>query len=439
MPSETGKWHFGVLSITGTGHVNPLISLSRELKNRGHRLTFFEKPKIAQRVRDAGLNFCPIEINTFSDREKKRVENDPGLLSAISTLRFNLRRITHDVEGYLEQMPSVLMQTGVDALIVDEIALAGPTLAELLRLPYFLISTSIPHNFSWKAFPWYSGYKHSASWFSLVQSRLLEVSALRMHGPIRQALDACRRLRGLGPIREMAKAFPALAQITQMPQCLDLPRKEVPANFHYAGPFIEMTARPAVDFPWERLDGRPIVYASLGTTRNMQHRVFRMIAEACDGLDVQLVISLGNRLAPELLPDLPGNPVVVKFAPQLEILKLASLVITHCGCNTTLEALLEGKPMIAIPMAFDQPAVALRLARLKVAEALPIMRLSSTRIRAAITKTLSDTGYREAAVAIQSQLRSINGPARAADVIEGALARYEAQFDNRAHIELAPA
>ena len=75
---------------------------------------------------------------------------------------------------------------------------------------------------------------------------------------------------GLGPVREVRKSFPALAQITQLPQCLDFPRSSFPSNFYYTGPFANRAARPHVDFPWDRLDGRPIIYASLGTTRNVQ-------------------------------------------------------------------------------------------------------------------------------------------------------------------------
>jgi UDP:flavonoid glycosyltransferase YjiC (YdhE family) len=60
MLAEEHRWHFGVLSFTGTGHLNPLIALSHQLKGRGHKVTFFEKPKIEARVRHAGLDFVPI-------------------------------------------------------------------------------------------------------------------------------------------------------------------------------------------------------------------------------------------------------------------------------------------------------------------------------------------------------------------------------------------
>lgn len=169
-----------------------------------------------------------------------------------------------------------------------------------------------------------------------------------------------------------------------------------------------------------------MIYASLGTTRNVQAFVFRLMAEACLNLDVQLVISLGGRFDVELFADLPGSPVVTKYAPQLELLKLASVVITHGGSNTVFEALMEGKPMVAIPLAHDQPAVAARLARLGIAEVLPVMKLSAMKVHAAVKKVLDDASYRDAAIKMQASLHSLHGLQRAADVIEEKLREYGA-------------
>ncbi len=119
---------------------------------------------------------------------------------------------------------------------------------------------------------------------------------------------------------------------------------------------MDENARPSIEFPWRRFDGRPLVYASLGTTRAAQPEILYFIAEACNELNLQLVISLGGRGNPEMFEDLPGRPLVVKDAPQLELLKRADIVISHGGLNTVLETLMEGKPIIAIPIAYDQPA-----------------------------------------------------------------------------------
>jgi zeaxanthin glucosyltransferase len=424
MPAEKRQWHFGVLSFTGTGHLIPLLSLAQELQHRGHRVTFFEKPKVEKRVHQAGLGFIPIGATAAPKRNNLPSNSFPAL-SELSTLRFNLERIIHDVHNFLEETPTALTDAGVNALIINEIAITGPTVAQMLGLPYFIISTSVPHSFGWKGFPWRLGYRYSSSYLAWLQRSLLELSCLRIHGPIRHALDRYRQPLGLGPIRNIGKDFPYLAHITQLPECLDFPRKSLPANFYYAGPFVNRAARPPVEFPWGRIDGRPLIYASLGTTRNVHPAILRLVAEACQDIDVQLVLSLGNRFDPAQFADLPGRPLIVKYAPQLELLKIARLVVAHGGANTIFETLMAGKPMLLIPFTYDQPAMAARLARLGIAEVLPVMRLSSKRIRTAITKILSDDRYRDAAIEMQSRISSLQGVERSADVIEESLVRYE--------------
>lgn len=420
MPSEGRNWHFGVLSFTGTGHLNSLLALSQSLKNRGHRVTFFEKPKIEDRVRQAGLDFIPLG-NTSSSFKEQMNRNSTGSRSKFSDIRFNLERIERDLKMYLSETPHALVEAGVDALLVNEIALTGPTVAEIAHLPYFIISTSVPHHFGWQAYPWNSGYMYSASWHSMIETALFEVSALRVRGPLRRALDDYRRQIGLGPIKKARQSFPELAHITQLPKCLDLPHSRLPGNFHYTGPFTNRAVRPHAEFPWDRLDGRRVIYMSLGTTRNVQSFVFRMVAEACRDLDLQLVISLGGRFDPDMFHDLPGNSLVTKYAPQLEIVRLATIVITHGGPNTVFETLMEGKPMVAIPLAYDQPAIAVRLARLGIAEVLPVMRLTASEIRRAVAKVLNDPTYRDAAEKMQAELHSTRGLERATDVIEEAI------------------
>jgi hypothetical protein len=105
-----------------------------------------------------------------------------------------------------------------------------------------------------------------------------------------------------------------------------------------------------------------LIYASLGTIHSQQLEVFARIAEACAHLDAQLVIALAGGGIPETLPTLPGDPLVLGFAPQLALLQRAALNITHAGLNTVLESLRCGVLMVAIPIANDQPGVAARVA-----------------------------------------------------------------------------
>ncbi|MGB9229770.1 MAG: nucleotide disphospho-sugar-binding domain-containing protein [Terracidiphilus sp.] len=426
MHGEKRSWRFGVLSFTGTGHLNPLIALAQELKSRGHKVTFFERAKIAERILDAGLDFFPLSRPQHAQSEPPPCDR-PGIVREFATLRFNLRRISQDVEHYLAETPAAILEVGIDALLVNEIALTGPTVAQLLGLPYFLISTSVPHHLGWKSSSWLTGYRYSATAASWLQGLLLEVSALRVRGPLRTLLDRFRHKARFGPTRQIGREYPCIAHLTQLPECLGPERRSTAGNLYSTGPWLDGKATLDAEFPWNKLDGRPIAYVTMGTTRNAQPAILRMIAEACRDLDLQPVISLGNRFDPEQFADLPGQPLVVKFAPQLELLKIASIAITHGGPNTAFETLMEGKPTVAIPLAYDQPAIAWRLKRLKAAEVLPVMRLSIDRIQRAVIRVLSDPKYREAAERIQASMRSTQGAKRAADIIEVGLSGYAAE------------
>ena len=409
--------HFGVLSYKGIGHLNPLIALSRQLVARGHRVTFFHDAELEILIRPYGLGFVPIAASSDGSGGGTCANSWQKPSSAIPVLRYRIRRTINDMERFLREVPQALANAGIDALIVDELVFAGPTIAEMLRLPYFVISTSVPHNFGWSA-PRRIAPK---SILARVQNALLEISVLRMRGPVRHRLDSFRRRAGLGPIRQIKQVFPELAHITQLPQCMDFPRAPLPATFHYTGPFVDEAARLSMEFPWDQLDGRPIVYASLGTTLKSEPETFHLIAEACDGLGVQLVITLGDRRDPEMFHGLPGKPLIVRNAPQLELLKRAEIVITHAGSNTVFETLMQGKPMIAIPKAFDQPAIAARLAWLGAAIVLRPGKTSVQETRSALSRLLSDPGYRNAARGLQASIRSGHGLERAADVIEQSL------------------
>jgi MGT family glycosyltransferase len=116
-----------------------------------------------------------------------------------------------------------------------------------------------------------------------------------------------------------------------------------------------------------------------------------------------------------------GDPLVVRFAPQLELVKRASLVITHAGLNTVLESLAEGVPLVCIPLGNDQPGVASRVATHRAGVVVPPRKASTERLRSAVREVLEDESYRNAARQLQSAMAQIDGPERAADIVEDVL------------------
>jgi UDP:flavonoid glycosyltransferase YjiC (YdhE family) len=96
------------------------------------------------------------------------------------------------------------------------------------------------------------------------------------------------------------------------------------------------------------------------------------------------------------------------------------LVITHGGLNTTLETLCEGLPLIVLPIANDQPGIAARIAYLGLGEFIPVQKLTAAKLRPLVVRMLNTPKYRERTSKFAKQLRLLNGPARAADLIETA-------------------
>ena len=243
----------------------------------------------------------------------------------------------------------------------------------------------------------------------------------RVAAPIFKEVNSKRTEWGLKPFHRPEHALSTVAQITQLPEALEFAVAIKPAGLHYTGPFVDHQQRLVVEFPWDRLDGRRLIYASLGTLHNGAERLFRTIAEACAGLDAQLVLSLGGGLDPAQLGALPGDPVVVRFAPQLELLKRASVVITHAGLNTVLESLSEGVPLVAVPLGNDQPGVAARVKARGAGVVVSRRGLKPAALHKAVRQVLENGSYRAAAQVLQKAIREADGLNRAADVIEQAL------------------
>ena len=124
----------------------------------------------------------------------------------------------------------------------------------------------------------------------------------------------------LPPLHSAEASFSKLAQICQMPREFDFPRAELPACFHYVGPLRRALPEPIL-VSLGAVGWKTAVYASLGTLQNSREDVFRCIAEACRGLKVQLAINhVGGLSQPARTSNLPGDPLVVSSAPQLELL-----------------------------------------------------------------------------------------------------------------------
>ncbi|ODS59370.1 MAG: hypothetical protein ABS36_00050 [Acidobacteria bacterium SCN 69-37] len=395
--------HVGLWCIQGSGHLYPMGALGRELMARGHEVTCFQDLRARGMLKAAGVRWAP--IGTAAPWRPHAGEfATPGLM-------------LHQAKCVLDEGTTAAKAAGVDAFVVDQCDLAAGSVADRLGLPFvnvsffppvFLDDSTPPHTVGWGS----GDGRHARR-----RNRGANRALVRAVGGVIQLVNRQRAAWNLPPHNSLNDFFSSRAIVAQLPECLELPRPR-PPHLYYTGPFLDGRGRHHVWFPWEALDGRPIVYATLGTVRNRAVEVFHTIAAACSVLPVQLILSLGGFFEPNELPTLPGSPIVVQYAPQLELLSAASICITHAGLNTTLEALTHGVPLVAVPITDDQPGVAARIRRARVGRVVPLRRLTVDRLTAAVDALLSDRRYREAAGRVRAHIAAANGLTRAADIIE---------------------
>ena len=208
-------------------------------------------------------------------------------------------------------LPEAIRAAGIDALIVDQFAMGGATVAEHLKLPYAHVAAALMANVEGGLPPMNVGLGPGKNIFASVRNRLVLTVVKRVLHPVRATINEQRRRWGLPIYTEFFnERFTGGPQICQEPSGFEFPRKKLPANFYFCGPLHRRESRNEMPFPWERLDGRPIIYGSMGTIQNGLDWVFRTIAEGCAGLDAQLVLSLGRQTSiPIVSQDCPEIPL----------------------------------------------------------------------------------------------------------------------------------
>jgi MGT family glycosyltransferase len=212
------------------------------------------------------------------------------------------------------------------------------------------------------------------------------------------------------------------ASITQVPRAFDFASSHWPSQFHHTGPFHNGKGREKVDFPWDRLTGEPLIYASMGTILNGQVDVFRtIVAAVAKNKSLQLVLSIGDQVDPKQIGPVPKNTIIAKRVPQLELLKQATVCITHAGLNTALESLAQGVPQVAIPITYDQPGVAARIAHQKTGVVTSLAGLTADHLAFLLEEVLTNPTYRKNARRLQKAIAEANGLSVAADLIEESL------------------
>ena len=411
--------HLALVCPELAGHLNPMLTLGRELARRGHRVSLLGVPPAGPKAEAFGLGFLPVAVAEHESGALAAGLDRLAQLKGLAALRLTGKLLCDQANLTLRDAPGAFKAAGVEAVLVDQVSPAGAAVADALGLPFVMICNALAMHQEPAVPPAVTPWAYRTGRLARLRNRLGNTLLGFAARPILRAVNDYRAGFGLPPYALGDNLTFGLAQVAQQPALFDFPRECLPPHFHYTGPWHTPDRDTEVEFPWEKLDGRPLVYASMGTMQNQLRHVFAAILEGCAPLDVQVVLSLG-RMDATWDGTTPANAVVVPFAPQLALLDRAAFLITHAGLNTALEGLVRGLPMLCLPVTNDQPGVARRVEYLGAGEIVLPKKATAERVRTAMTRLMTNPAYRTAARRCRAVIAAGPGVARAADLVDEA-------------------
>ena len=421
--------HFGVVTPAFYSHVNAMEALSVALIERGHRVTFLHRPDAAAFLKDRRIAFHALGIDLYP----------PGSLAASLKLAANpgsimgLRRVIQDMAQttamFCRELPGALQQLQVDCVLADQMEAGAGLAAETLGMPFVSVACALPVNrepgIPLPVMPFAAGQEERSL-------RLCEGSTKVydwLMTPHRNAIAAGAMQLGLSPRDGLHDCLSPLLQLSQTVDGFDFARFQLPAHFHHVGPLRTASATGpgpdtsgAPDLTLVSRD-RPFIFASLGTLQGERFALFRRIARACRRLDAQLLVAHCGGLDARQCDALSaaGATWVCAFADQQAVLARADAVVSHAGLNTAMDAIAAHTPILALPIAFDQPGVAARIKHAGVGLQASSRWASPGKLAAQLRRLLDEPEFVQRGAGLAASIRAAGGAARAADLVEAAL------------------
>jgi MGT family glycosyltransferase len=235
----------------------------------------------------------------------------------------------------------------------------------------------------------------------------------RTHADLHADFDAFCRDRGAPglPDLELVHTSPYL-NLYLYPDEVDYTRADpLDATWHNLQASVRET-----DAPWEAPEGDgPLIYLSLGSLGSGDVPLMRHLIDVLSATPHRYVVSKGPQHADY---ELAENMVGEEFLPQTSVLEHVDLVITHGGNNTTTESIYFGKPMIMLPIFWDQHDNAQRVDETGFGVRLPTYELDGAEIASAINRMLGDRELAARLARASAHLQANPGTVHAAELIE---------------------
>lgn len=205
------------------------------------------------------------------------------------------------------------------------------------------------------------------------------------------------------------------------PQEFDFPGTERKKDSYYVESSIDLKREDA-PFPWETVaQDKPLIYCSFGSQSHLidgSRQFFQAVIDATAARpDWQLILTTGSLSATEF-KNVPTNAILVKTAPQIEVLQKASIMITHGGFNSVKECIYFNVSMICFPVIRDHPAIAARVAYHGLGLSGDIKEATSQLVESLIDRIINDASYNARMTAMSKIFRETEAASPSVQVIE---------------------
>ncbi len=383
-------------TLPGPGHGHPMLAVARALAARGHDVTFASGDAHASETAEAGLGFALLP----------RVQGSP----------LHDLRPYEDAAAQAEAMRPLLTDLAPDAAIVDVITLGAALGVDMMGIPYATLVVHPLHTPS-KALPPF-GYgrppgrrpplRFRDAWMRANNRKDLERA--------RDNLNLGRARLGLSPAPGLDVGLSERLVLVATLPSLEIARPDWPSNAHVIGPCLWDFRGDAFEPP----PGEgPLVLIAPSTAYDGD----RMLGPALDTvrrLGVRAVVATG---AASLPSPLPAGVTAAPGVPHSAIHPHVAAEICNGGHGTVVRALSAGVPLVVVPGHGDQQENAYRVER---AGAGVQVRFPSRRaIRAALGRVLAKPYYAAGARRIADEAAGIDGPSRAAQLVQSELGSEE--------------
>jgi MGT family glycosyltransferase len=403
------------------GPTNNCVGIGDALRRRGHRVIFiaeesFEGTLAAQGFEEQLMRLTPPAEGPedpgqfWKDyiRETAPVFRKPTIEQLGDFIAPTFQALVDGVKYVDERLHEIIDEVQPDVIVEDNVV-SFPALPASGR-PWVRIMSCNPAELKDpRVPPTFSGYPSDddSAWPAYWDEYRRTLSGLHAD------FDEFCRERGAPalPELELMHTSPHL-NLSIYPEEVDYARAAPPAGTWHN---LHASVR-ATDAPYEVERGdEPVVYLSLGSLASGDVELMRSLIASLADSPYRVIVSKGPQHE-EL--ELPANMTGAEFLPQTSILPQVDAVITHGGNNTVTEALYFGKPMVLLPVFWDQYDNAQRMDETGYGIRLDTYGHDPAELPAAVERLLGDEPLKGRLAALSSRLQAAPGTERAADLIQ---------------------